>query len=99
MTEIDRDEFEQWKVNPVTKWVLAGIAQATDDAREQFLQLCFYGNGADPKEMGMLRGAFFALMGLSANELTYERVMELHESSDTVLDLTGAWVAKSEKTQ
>jgi hypothetical protein len=96
---IDKEEFEQWRSSPITQWVLDAIVAAADDARDQYLGRFFYGSERDTHDAGYLRGQFFALMRLTPQELTYESVVNMHESGELEHDLDGTWVARAGSTQ
>lgn len=92
---IDRDEFDQWRDNPITRWVMEAFEVAAEDARDTFLSRFFYGSERDPYEQAYLRGVFSGLMHMSERELNYENVVNMHESGELEHDLSGAWVAKA----
>jgi hypothetical protein len=88
---IDKDEFEIWRSSPVTRWVLEAFEQAAEDQQEAFLSRFFFGNETSPYDMGLVRGAFLGIMKLTGDELSYENVVNLHESGELQLDLNGVW--------
>jgi hypothetical protein len=87
---IDKDEYEQWRDNPITRWFLEGVTQAAEEQREQFLSCFFYGDAHDKYKMGLVRGAFIGIY--SVVELTHDKLVELHESGEIGLDLSGVWI-------
>lgn len=87
---IDKDEFDQWRDNVVTRWFFEAVEQAGEDQREKFLGSVFYGDMVDPAKIGVMRGAFIGIMQIA--KLTYDEVVLLHESGELTLDLEGVWI-------
>ena len=99
---IDEEEFLQWKSNPITRWVLDALMVEADGARDQFMQRFFYGDDTDAYAMGMSRGEFFGRMSMHSNELTYERLVELHDAAEKAeaLQFTpSGWILKTGREQ
>lgn len=82
MNDIEREEFEAWKLSPVTRWVMDALHIEAEAARDQFLSRFFYGPDTDPYEMAMLRGQYLALTSVSLDELSFERIIADHDDID-----------------
>lgn len=97
---IDREEFETWKQHPITRWVLSALVIEAGSTRDQFLQDFFYTDNCDPFKQGEARGEFFARMGMHPNELTYERIVELHDiDGEQEFTPSGGWIPKAGREQ
>lgn len=97
---IDREEYETWLKHPITRWVLDALVIEASGTRDQFLQDFFYNDNCDAYKQGEARGEFFARMGMHPNELTYDRIVELHDRDDGTMEFTpSGWVPKVGREQ
>lgn len=89
MKHIDQDEFDAWRDNAITRWVLEAIGAAAEDKRDAFLSRFFYSSERDAYNAAYLRGEFFALLRIS--NLKYDEVVTMHESGELEHDIDGTW--------
>jgi hypothetical protein len=65
---ITRDEFDLWRKDPVTRWIMAGIANAKAQEKAEWDRLS-WGNGeADQGKLTVLKTRSDALGELSDND-------------------------------
>jgi hypothetical protein len=80
--DIDPDEFETWKAQPITRWVLDGFMHEADHVRRRFMDRFFYNDEQNQSAAASLRGEFIGLMSMHPNELTFQRILALHELAE-----------------
>jgi hypothetical protein len=61
-----RDEFEAWRDNDVTRFVMAALARNADECRDEWLRLSWEGGEADQRKLDGLRERSDALLGFTA---------------------------------
>jgi hypothetical protein len=72
---ITEDDFEIWRENPVTRWVLAGLQNYADFATEKWKAKAWAGN-LDPALYSAYRERTDAYEGLAS--ITYDNVLGTH---------------------
>lgn len=76
------EEFQAWRDNPVTAWVMKGCQKAAQANKEHWVQKSWFGNNADPlllKECSTRADAYAALV-----ETTYEGWCEVNEDNPEI---------------
>jgi hypothetical protein len=62
-----RDEFEAWRDDDVTKFVMAALLHNANECREEWLRLSWEGGDADQRKLDGLRERSDALLGFTAD--------------------------------
>jgi hypothetical protein len=62
-----RDEFEAWRDDSVTKFVMAALLHNANECRDEWLRLSWEGGEADQRKLDGLRERSDALLGFTAD--------------------------------
>lgn len=69
-----RDEWDIWRDNPVTQFVMAALRRNADEHAEQWHEISWQGGNADQRQLDALRERADALRGIA--EADYEAFCE-----------------------
>ena len=75
MQTVSAEDFEQWRDNPVTQWVMQACDVAAEANRDAWIGASWDMGRADEAELNMLRTRADAYRAL--RETTYERWAEI----------------------
>ncbi len=76
---MEQDDFNQWKENPVTRWVLGALEIRANQCEEVWREYSWVGGKADPLALAELRTRADALRTIA--DATFEGVKEVYEDS------------------
>jgi hypothetical protein len=62
-----RDEFEAWRDDPVTAFVMSALLHNANECREEWLRVSWDGGAADQRKLDGLRERSDALLGFTAD--------------------------------
>jgi hypothetical protein len=62
-----RDEFEAWRDDDTTRFVMAALARNADECRDEWLRLSWEGGEADQRKLDGLRERSDAMLGFTAD--------------------------------
>lgn len=68
MPHPSREDFEQWRDNPVTRWVFAALKTAADENKELWVMQSWEERKLDPLELSDLRVRADAYMAMAETE-------------------------------
>lgn len=86
--KIEKEDFEQWRDNPVTEQVFARLRQLAERAKEEWLAASWGKGILDPQLLADLRAR--AEVANDFCELTYEEVTEDEPERDQSDGIQGA---------
>lgn len=65
---MNREEFEGWLKDPVTRWVMQGVNKAAEQERAEWMRQSWDAGNADPAQLLELRTRANALLELIDND-------------------------------
>ena len=74
------EEFDAWRDNPITRWVMRAALKAAEANREAWISASWDNGEADPALLGEYRTRADAYRALS--ETSYDKWLELNESDE-----------------
>lgn len=77
---MEAEEWDQWRNNPVTTWVMAALDKAASAQREGWIAATWDAGGCDPLLLATLRTRADAYRALS--EIALDDVRKMHDSTD-----------------
>lgn len=77
---MEAEEWDQWRNNPVTTWVMAALKKSSEAQRRAWVDASWEGGIADPLLLNELRTRADAYAAMS--EVTFEGLKEIHDSTD-----------------
>lgn len=77
---MDKDEWDQWKENPITRWVLQALETAAQHQEAAWREASWVKGEADALVLTELRTRADAYRALA--EMDYERVRQINDSTD-----------------
>jgi uncharacterized phage-associated protein len=74
---VSAEEFDAWRDDPVTAWVMSELSKAAEKQREYWLVMSWDGGVIDKTELEILRERASAYRALA--ELSYADIAEIEE--------------------
>lgn len=77
-----RDEFEAWRDDPVTCFVMAALLRNADECRDEWLRLSWEIGEADQRKLDALRERSDALLGFTADYEAFCETLDLEPEQE-----------------
>ncbi len=77
---VSAEDFEQWRDNPVTRWVMAGCRKGAEANQQAWVEASWDGGQADPATLLELRTRADAYLALC--ETTHDRWAEINGETE-----------------
>jgi hypothetical protein len=75
-----KDDFDAWKANPMTEWVMAGVQRYADGQKAFWGEQSWSSGLADQAALDRMKTRADAYEGLA--QLNFEQAMGLHEQAE-----------------